>query len=292
MDHDAALARTAPALDRHQAAAVSDGGKHQGVERCAVDQPRCAGRKLAADPGPDVITGSDDHISTEAPCHRLIGRSSNRQHPQAVCFRQLDCVTPDRPRAADNCDRGPPREGECVQREPCRGRIEQQRGRLREADPARSMHNRCLSGHDLLGISAPVRAHRNDECDDRVADREPAVGATSELVDNARNIHPGYVGREPIRQLGGSSAGPERYVGGVHRYRVNSYPDLTGTRLRLGEVDDLEDPGAAELDEPDCLHRRTAFHVAVVSRRRARVAGTNPPAATGLSCRSLSSRPQ
>jgi len=96
------------------------------------------------------------------------------------------------------------------------------------------MHDRGLTDHDLLGIGATVRAHRNDVSDDRVADGQAADGAVSELVDDACNIHAGYVGRGPVRQLGCSSSGPESDVGGVHRHRVHSYPHFAGPGLWLG----------------------------------------------------------
>ena len=202
MDHDAAHTWTGPPLERHQAASVSDGRKRPGIERRTVDQPRHARGKPTADPDADLATAFDHHVSAEATHQRLIGRGGIRQHRQAVRFRQLDRVSADGPGAAHNCDGGPLRKGERVQRQPGRGRVEEQRGRLRESDPARSMHDRSLADHDLLGIGATMRTDRNDVSDDRVADGQAADGAVSELVDNACNVHTGHVGRGPVRQLG------------------------------------------------------------------------------------------
>ena len=217
MDHDAPLSRAAPSLERHQAAAVGHRRKRQGVERCTVDQSRRSRGKLATDLDPDLVAGFDGEVGTEVTQEGFIGGGRYREDHQAVRFRQLDRVSANRPRAADNGDRGSSGKSECVQSEACCRGIEQQRGRFREGGPARSTYYRSLSHHDLLGVGATVRARRHDVGDDCVAHCQAAVSTASELVDNASNIHAGYVGSGPLRQRGGPSSHPEGEVGGVDR---------------------------------------------------------------------------
>jgi hypothetical protein len=68
----------------------------------------------------------------------------------------------------------------------------------------------------------------------RAGGGQVAVGAFAELVDDACDVHAGYVGRWPVRQLSGSSSGPESDVGGVHRHRVHCDPLVAGAGLGFG----------------------------------------------------------
>jgi hypothetical protein len=76
-----------------------------------------------------------------------------------------------------------------------------------------------LVDDDLLGVRAPSRAHRDDHRDHAVADGQAPVGVGTELVD-----------------------------------RVGPDPDLAGAGFGIGQVDDVEDVGAAELGEADRFH--------------------------------------
>jgi hypothetical protein len=137
------------------------------------------------------------------------------------------------------------------------------------------MHHRCFSNHDLLGVGATVRAHRNDERDDRIANCEPTVGVVAEFVDDARDVHARDIWSGPPRQLSSPASSPKRDVGGVDSCGVHSDAHFACAGLRFGQVEDREYFGTAELGQPDCFHCGPAFRIVSVSRAsNARAGGT------------------
>jgi hypothetical protein len=89
----------------------------------------------------------------------------------------------------------------------------------------------ALVDHDLLGIGSAVRAHRDDEANDRISDSEAAIGVLANPVHDAGDVHTGDIGRRPVGELRGTAARTERGIGRVHRDGVDPDPHLTGAGL-------------------------------------------------------------
>jgi hypothetical protein len=124
-------------LECHQATTIGDGWQGQGVLRGAVDQAQHTEWELLSDLVRNVVAGFDDDISAETTNERRIGRGRDRQHRQAVRLGELGSVSPHCSACTYDCDHAAWREGQRVQGEACRDRVEQKRRRLREASPER-----------------------------------------------------------------------------------------------------------------------------------------------------------
>jgi len=86
---------------------------------------------------------------------------------------------------------------------------------------------------------------------------EAAVGCFSQLVDFRLRRPFRARTRRLVCELGGSSRPLKGHSGRVHRYGREAYPHFTspGSRLRLGEVDDLENSsGPSDSVRPIRLH--------------------------------------
>ena len=156
---------------------------------------------------------------------------------------QLDGGAADAPGRAVDEEGDPGADAELVQA--ARGGLQRAREDGRVDETERLRHRRAARTHPEFGCRATVGAPEDPLADGHVGD------ALADLVDDAGHV--------PARQLGQvvaevHLAAAQGNVGGADADRAHDDPDLAGSRVRVGQIHDLEDLGSAEPVEPSCLH--------------------------------------
>jgi hypothetical protein len=120
--------------------------------------------------------------------------------------------------------------------------------RMRSVDPACAKKTWVLEDHRIAAKNcllttraakwATVQVGGGRTVSDVAAEltcdwHQATVCRAAHFVNDAGDIHPGYIRRGSVGQLGGSTAGAECQVGGVHCYRVDAYADFTPTRVMV-----------------------------------------------------------
>src|SRR5271165_2254528 len=138
--------------------------------------------------------------------------------------------------------RAAPPDAELVKR--ARGRLDggRQRGSAREAERRRD--RRIEGQHRQLGLGRPL----GGQAEHAIADGH-VRNALAEFVDDARSLVAHGLRELPVHQ-----ALALLPVARVDTGRADRDPDLAGTRMRIGEIHDLQDLRPTEPAEPDCHH--------------------------------------
>src|SRR5215472_15036868 len=119
---------------------------------------------------------------------------------------------------------------------------------------------RVVGQHRQLGLGRPL----DGEAEHAIADGH-IRNALAELVDDAHRLVAQGLRELPIHQ-----ALALLPVARVDAGRAHRNPDLAGTRVRIGEIHDLEDLRAPELVEPGCLHHSLRSRLRASRLRRVR----------------------
>src|SRR6185312_3822925 len=124
------------------------------------------------------------------------------------------------------------------------GRLDGGRQRGRASEGERRRDRRVERQHRQLGLGRPL----GGQAEHAIADRH-VRHALAELVDDARRLV-----AHGLRELRIHQALALLPVARVDAGRAYRDPDLARTRMRIGEIHDLEDLRAPEPAETDCLH--------------------------------------
>ncbi len=236
------------------------------VEKSRPHQRRVGDRVDAVRiPGPDAFgdAGSPGHDVGRAgrPDQGLVGGRGIGDHGQPRVPAQLDQVAAERPgRAGDGEDRAGgerqlvegPQRGEPVHRQRRRGRVLD--ARRRPDDPAGRQHH-------VLGVAARGRADRHHHRHHRLPRGQLGVRSRPDLVDHAGDVHAGDVRGRHAGERRRVHAGTDEGVRRVHRGRVHSHPDLTGSGMGFRQVDDPQHVGSPEVVKTDRAHMRSSLMV-------------------------------
>ncbi len=141
-----------------------------------------------------------------------------------------------------------------------RGRLDGGRQRGGAGEVERRRDRRVVGQHRQLGL----RPLLGGEAEHAVADGH-VRDARAELVDDARRLV-----AHGLREFLIHQAPALLPVARVDAGRAHRDPDLAGTRMRIGQVHDLEDLRAAELAETDCLHHSLRSRLRVSRSLRVR----------------------
>jgi hypothetical protein len=123
------------------------------------------------------------------------------------------------------------------------GRLDGGRQRGSAGKAERRRDRRIVGQHRQLGLGRPL----GGQAEHAIADGH-VRNALAELVDDARRLV-----AHGLRELRIHQALALLPVARVDPGRTHRNPDLARTRMRIGEIHDLEHLRAAELAEPDCL---------------------------------------
>ena len=137
----------------------------------------------------------------------------------------------------------PLRDAELVKRP--RGRLDSGRQRGSVGEVKRRRDRRIVGQHRQLGLGRPL----GGQAEHAIADGH-VRNALAELVDDTRRLV-----AQGLRELLVHQALALLPVARVDACRAHRDPDLAGTRMRIGQIHDLEDLRAPEPAETDCLHR-------------------------------------
>jgi hypothetical protein len=110
-----------------------------------------------------------------------------------------------------------------------------------------------LGQHRQLGLGRAL----SGEAEHAIADGH-VRNALADLVDDARRLVAYGLRELPVHQ-----ARALLPVARVDASRAHRNPDLAGTRMRIGEIDDLKDLEAPELAETDCLQHSLRSRLSV-----------------------------
>jgi hypothetical protein len=172
----------------------------------------------------------------------VISRTRGADHARAARHGELNRGAADGSGGAVDEQRAAPPDTELVKG--ARGRLDggRQRGSAREVKRRR---DRRIPGQDRqLGLGRPLGV----EAEHAITDGH-VRNALAQLVDDARRLV-----AHGLRELGIHQALALLPVTRVDAGRSHRDPDLARTRMRLGQIRDLEDLRAPELAETDCLH--------------------------------------
>ena len=173
----------------------------------------------------------------------VVGRTGGADHARAARHGELDRGAADASGGAVDEQRAAAPDAELVER--ARGRLDGGRQRGGAGEVERRRDRRVVGQHRQLGLGRPL----GGEAEHAIADGH-VRNALAELVDDARRLV-----AHGLRELRIHQALALLPVARVDAGRAHRDPDLAGTRMRIGEIHDLEDLRAPELAETDCLHR-------------------------------------
>ena len=187
----------------------------------------------------------------------LVGGRRVGHQPQPLCRAQLHRVAAHGARRPGHRQRPTGPERQLVECEARRETVHGQRCRLNVRRPPRCSDDR-LGGHDhALGVATPGPERQHDG-HHAVPHLELGDDPGTDLLEHAGDVHARHMGRrhvlEPLRP--GSTA--ELGVGGVDRGGPDVDPDLARPRLGVGQLDHVQDLGAAEPGDPHRSHRTAA----------------------------------
>jgi hypothetical protein len=168
--------------------------------------------------------------------------SVGADHARAAHYSELNRGAADASGGAVDEQRATAPDAELVKR--ARGRLDGGRQRGSPGEVKRRRDRRIIGQHRQLGLGRPL----GGQAEHAIADghvRNPLA----ELVDDARRLV-----THGLRELLIHQALALLPVARVDAGRAHRNPDHAGTRMRIGEIHDLEDLRAPELAETDCLH--------------------------------------
>ena len=173
----------------------------------------------------------------------MVRRARGADHTRAACHRELDTGAADTPGGATDEQCVAARDAELVERS---GRRLDGRRQRSSGDEVERRRDRRVEGqHNPLGLRRRV----GGQAEHAVTDRD--IGdALAELVDHAGRLVSQGLWELLVHQSVALLPIARVDAGGADRD-----PHLAGTRMRVGQLDDLEHFRAAEPAEADCLHR-------------------------------------
>ena len=172
----------------------------------------------------------------------VVGGTGGADHARAAHHGELNRGAADASGGAVDEQRAAAPDAELVKRP--RGRLDGGRQRGSAGEVERRRDRRIPGQHRQLGLGRPL----GGEAEHAIADGH-VRNALAELVDDARRLVAHGLRELPIHQ-----ALALLPVARVDAGRAHRDPDLAGTRMRIGEIHDLEDLRAPEPAETDCLH--------------------------------------
>ena len=126
-----------------------------------------------------------------------------------------------------------------------RSRLDSGRQRGSGGEVKRRRDRRVVGQHRQLGLGRSL----GGQAEHPIADGH-VRNTLAELVDDTRRLV-----AQGLRELLVHQALALLPVARVDACRAHRDPDLAGTRMRIGQIHDLENLRAPELAEADCLHR-------------------------------------
>ena len=251
---DAALEVAGPAADRADHAAVLDGRHHLLRLDRPVDEAVDALGDLGADVRRDVVAPAHHDVGAEAAHELLVGLLRVGDDLEAVGLGHLDDVPTERTRGTGHRERLPSGQAELLEQEAGGQRVHDEGRTGREVDVVREAQHGGVRDDDLVGVGPTRVAVGHHHGGDPVA-HAPA-GPLAHLVDDSSGVG---TGDERTGQVGVPCLVPahaQTGVGRVHRHGVHADAHLAGAGVRLGQVQDLQLLGAAELSHSDSSHAR------------------------------------
>ncbi len=250
---DAALLLAGPAADRPDHAAVLDGRQPELGLHGAVDETVDAVRDLRADVRRDVVAATDHDVGAQAAHELLVLLVGVGDDPQAVGLGHLDDVPPERAGGAGHRQRPARSAGPAgpSSRRAVSAFITKVEPAGKSTSSGEPQH-RGVGYDDLVGVRAARVTERHHHGRHPVA-HAPAR-ALADLVDDPGRVGTGHerAGLVGVPLLVPPRAQPA--VGRVHRRGVHADAHLAGPGVRLGQVQDLQVLGAAELCHSDSSH--------------------------------------
>ena len=241
------LPRAAEVGDRHDVLRAARELDELGQDAAPGDVERgvdAVRRERANPPGQALAVG--DGLGPQRAKVVVVGRAGGADHARAAHHGELNRGAADASGGAVDEQRAAPAgartDAELVQ---CAGgRLDggRQRGRAREIERRRD--RRVERQHRQLGLGRPL----GGQAEHAIADGH-VRHALAELVDDARRLV-----AHGLRELRIHQALALLPVARVHAGRAHRDPDLAGTRMRIGQIHDLEDLRAPEPAETGCLH--------------------------------------
>ncbi len=205
------------------------------IER-RVDAVRCE----SANP-PDETLAIGDGLGPQRAKVLVVRRTGGADHPLAARHRELDRSATDAAGGAVDEQRAAAPDAELVER--TRGRLDggRQRGSFGEVERRRD--RRIVGQHRQLGLGG-----LGGEAEHAIADGD-VRDALTELVDDARSLVANGLRELRIHQPLALLPVARVDAGGTDRD-----PDLARTRMRIGEIHDLEDLRTPKPAETNRLH--------------------------------------
>jgi hypothetical protein len=173
----------------------------------------------------------------------VVGQTGGADHARAARHGQLNRSAADAPGGAVDEQRAAAPHVELVKRP--RGRLDGGRQRGSGGEVKRRRDRRIVRQHRQLGLGRPL----GGQAEHPIADGH-VRNALAELVDDACRLV-----TQGLRELVVHQTFALLPVARVNTGRAHRDPDLAGTRMRIGQIHDLENLRASELAEADCLHR-------------------------------------
>ena len=205
--------------------------------KCAVD----AVWRQCAD-SLDQAGSVGDRLCPQRAQITVIGGTRGADHLRPTRHGELDGSAADASGGAVDEHRAAACHAELIER--AGGRLDGRREGRRAREVKRRRDRGVVGQHRQFGLGGTV----GGEAEHPIADGHVA-GARAELVDDPRCLV-----AHRLRELLIHQAPALLPIAGVDAGRPDRDTDLPGTRMRFGEIHDLEDLWAAELAEPGGLH--------------------------------------